>query len=349
VEPVFISGGSPIQYNPSVRNVIIALIFLLALVFVFINIAEVEAVVGTLQQGDLRYLVLALGIQVVWTLNVAFSFQSVYRALGLDERIEKLVILVVAANFINVVAPSGGLGGVAIFINEARQRRYSAGRVTIAGVLVVLFDYIGFLVVLFLGLLVLVRRNNLTPAEVIPASILALVAGVLVALVFLAMRSAEKLGGVLAWMVRFANRLLRPFIKREYLSESRAHIFASEAAEGLGQLRQRPGSLTLPLLLGLSSKAIMITILLVVFLAFNVPFSAGTLIAGFSIGYLFLIVSPTPAGIGFVEGALTLSLRSLNVPLGAATVITLAYRGITLWIPLLFGMIAFRWLSGQQR
>jgi uncharacterized membrane protein YbhN (UPF0104 family) len=69
------------------------------------------------------------------------------------------------------------------------------------------------------------------------------------------------------------------------------------------------------------------------------------LIAGFSIGYLFLIVSPTPAGIGFVEGALTLGLRSLHVPLGDATVVALAYRGLTLWIPLFFGMLAFRWLS----
>jgi hypothetical protein len=85
-----------------------------------------------------------------------------------------------------------------------------------------------------------------------------------------------------------------------------------------------------------------VVILALVFLAFNVPFSPGTIIAGFSIGYLFWIVSPTPAGIGFVEGGLALALTTLNVSLGAAAVITLAFRGITFWIPLLFGMIAFR-------
>jgi hypothetical protein len=65
-------------------------------------------------------------------------------------------------------------------------------------------------------------------------------------------------------------------------------------------------------------------------------------IAGFSTAYLFTIVSPTPAGIGFVEGSLTLALRSMYVPLSDAAFITLAYRAVTFWLPLLFGMLALR-------
>ena len=83
-------------------------------------------------------------------------------------------------------------------------------------------------------------------------------------------------------------------------------------------------------------------VLVAVFLAFQVPFSAGTIIGGFAIAYLFLIVSPTPAGIGIVEGIMPLALSSLRVPWSEAVVITLAYRGITFWIPLALGA----WLSG---
>ena len=46
-----------------------------------------------------------------------------------------------------------------------------------------------------------------------------------------------------------------------------------------------------------------------------------------------------------MEGVLTVTLRSLNVPLGSAAVITLAYRGFTFWLPLLFGIVAFRILE----
>jgi uncharacterized protein (TIRG00374 family) len=85
------------------------------------------------------------------------------------------------------------------------------------------------------------------------------------------------------------------------------------------------------------------------FFAFDVSFSVGTIIAGFSIGYLFFVVSPTPAGLGIVEGALTLGLVSLNVPLNQAAAVTLAYRGVTFWVPLLIGVLSFRMVSGSKK
>ncbi len=84
------------------------------------------------------------------------------------------------------------------------------------------------------------------------------------------------------------------------------------------------------------------------FQAFREPFTAEVLIAAVSIAYLFTIISPTPAGIGFVEGAVTLTLTSLRVPLAAATVIALTYRGFTLWLPVLVGMAAMPRLAAMK-
>ena len=104
----------------------------------------------------------------------------------------------------------------------------------------------------------------------------------------------------------------------------------------------------MPILFALINKALLLAIFTLVFLAFNVPVSIGTIIAGFSIGYLFMIVSPTPAGIGIVEGSLTLALTSMYVPFGLAAIITLAYRGITFWLPLAVGIISLRWLDSKK-
>ena len=71
----------------------------------------------------------------------------------------------------------------------------------------------------------------------------------------------------------------------------------------------------------------------------------GTLVAGFCIAYLFTIVSPTPSGIGVVEGALAIGLSSMGVPLSAATVVTVAYRGLTFWLPFLYGFVGIRVLE----
>jgi uncharacterized protein (TIRG00374 family) len=78
------------------------------------------------------------------------------------------------------------------------------------------------------------------------------------------------------------------------------------------------------------------------FLSFEVPFSAGTIIAGFSIAYLFLIVSPTPSGIGIVEGLMPIGLSSLGVDWSQAVVITITYRTVTFWVPFGIGAWAFR-------
>jgi uncharacterized protein (TIRG00374 family) len=110
-------------------------------------------------------------------------------------------------------------------------------------------------------------------------------------------------------------------------------------------MRNEPKTLLVPLLLALTNKTALIIILTLIFLAFKVPISIGTIIACFSIGYLFVIISPTPAGIGVVEGALTLALTSMYISLDDAAIITLSYRGITFWLPMLFGMLSLRVLE----
>jgi len=80
-----------------------------------------------------------------------------------------------------------------------------------------------------------------------------------------------------------------------------------------------------------------------------VPASIGTLIVGTSLSYLFLIVSPTPYGLGVVEGILTLALRSMYIPVSDALVLTISYRGVIFWIPFLLGAIAFRWVGTPRK
>jgi uncharacterized protein (TIRG00374 family) len=99
-----------------------------------------------------------------------------------------------------------------------------------------------------------------------------------------------------------------------------------------------------PLFFALINKLILWLVLLFCFLAYRVPLDLGAITAGLSLASLFLIVSPTPAGIGIVEGILAVSLGSLGVPLGDATVVTVTYRGATFWLPFLAGLVAFRQL-----
>jgi uncharacterized protein (TIRG00374 family) len=159
------------------------------------------------------------------------------------------------------------------------------------------------------------------------------------------MQSAAALGKVLDRMACIVNAIFRPFIHHDYLSVERAYSFSSELAEGISVLRGHPRWVVRPLIHSLLNKGLLFFVLFFCFLAFRVPVDAGILIAGLSIAHLFLIVSPTPAGIGIVEGILTVALTTLGVTIEDAAVVTLAYRGFSFWLPLLVGMITFRLVS----
>jgi uncharacterized protein (TIRG00374 family) len=114
-------------------------------------------------------------------------------------------------------------------------------------------------------------------------------------------------------------------------------------------LRGKRKEMLWPLLFGLNNFALLICVLAFTFLALGTPFTVGTLVGGFAIGYLFLIVSPTPSGLGVVEGAMTIALNTLRVEMAAALLITLTYRVVTFWFPLAVGAVAFRILGGKPK
>jgi uncharacterized protein (TIRG00374 family) len=324
------------------RKFIVILVLFLGGALVILSFGELKTIVETLQKANLWFLLLALLLQTSWFVISGFTFNSIYHLLELKESIQKLTLLAAASNFINVVAPSAGMGGVVVFIDDANRRGYSTGKVTVAGALYILFDYVAFLGVLTLGLIVLVRRNDLDPSEIIASIVMFAIAIGLAFFLYLGARSADKLGKALAWTARLINRIAHPFFHREYINVARSYTFAHEMAESLSSLPKRWQSLISPLLWSIANKALMMAILVASFLSFDVPFSVGTIIGGFSISYLFLVVSPTPSGIGVVEGIMALALDSLNVEWSQAVVITLVYRAITFWVPLGVGALVFR-------
>jgi len=339
----------PFMYNPVMRKFIFLLVLFLAVLFVFLSFSELENIYNTLEKANWIFLSFAVLFQCIWLYNVATTYSALYRVVELEESRKQLLLMSTAANFVNVIAPSAGIGGMAVFIDAAKRREQPTGRVTVVGVLYVLYDYAAFLCVLALGLIVLIRRNNLNGGELTATAVLLLLALGFSALLYLGYKSAERLGRVLAWCTRLINRIVRPFIHRDYLKEENARFFAHEIAEGVAMMRGKRKELVWPFLFALNNKALLICVLAFTFLALGTPFSVGTLVGGFSIGYLFLIVSPTPAGVGIVESILPVAFTSLRVKWAAAVLITLVYRAVTFWFPLVVGGIAFRILQQKPK
>ena len=336
------------MYNlRDMRKFLFLLIVFLGAAFVYLSFGELESILETLQQGNIWFILLAVLIQFAWFFMMGMIYQSLYHVLDMQESVFRLALLSASATFVNIVAPTIGMSGMAFFISHAARNGRPVGKVTIVTMLALFLDYVAFLVILTLGLIVLFRRNNLDPTELIASSVMFAIAAGFGFLLYLGSRSADALGNALAWLARLVNRAVHPFLQRPYLSEARAHEFAQDMAGDLRSLPEKLHSLALPFLYSIAGKALLMCVLLTIFVAFKVPFSTGTIIGGYAISYLFIILTPTPAGVGIVEGVMPLALSSLRVPWSEAVVIALAYRGITFWLVLAFGALAFRILQSE--
>lgn len=331
------------------KKIIFFTILFLGVIVVALSLSELETILETLERAKLRFFTLALLIQMLWFITNGRMYQSIFHLLGIHESVLTLSRIATAANFINIVAPTAGAGGVALFAAEARRRGHPTGKATVVAALFLLLDQAAFLVILALGLIVQFRRNDLEVGEISASLFLFFIAVCYAFVLYLGYRSAERLGNLLAKLARAINRFVKWFRKEEYLSEARARHFAVEISEGFSGLTEKPSSLLRPILWGIFNKGLLMLILVCSFLSFGVPFSSGTIVAGFAMAYLFLIVSPTPSGIGIVEGLMPLALASLNVRWGQAVVITLIYRAVTFWFPFIIGAWAFRTLHAGER
>lgn len=321
-----------------------AVIFLLGIIFLFGSASELREISTVLTRGNLWWVALAIILELVWILNFGASYWTLYRIMGIEKKLFPLIRLVAAVNFVNIVAPSAGIGGLAVIYSDASKNGHSSARVTVGSILFLLFDYVGLLSVILVGLIILFFNNTLSFTDILAFLLFLILALALGAVLILASRSETQLSRVMTFFVKLINKIVRPFIKRELIDEIEAQFFASELVEGVSALKHVGSGWLKPLALTFSNKILLVTILGVVFLAFDVPVTVSVVIAGFSLAYLFAIISPTPAGVGIVEGVMTFGLKSLGIPLESAVVVTMAFRAVTFWLPLLLGMISFRTL-----
>ncbi|MBK9600586.1 MAG: hypothetical protein IPO36_01900 [Anaerolineales bacterium] len=96
------------------KKLFLVVVLFLGIAVVVLSFGELETILVTLQKAHLGYFILAIVIQMIWLLTTGRMYKSVYRLLGFEESILVLSRIAAAANFINIVAPTAGMGGVAL-------------------------------------------------------------------------------------------------------------------------------------------------------------------------------------------------------------------------------------------
>jgi phosphatidylglycerol lysyltransferase len=321
------------------------LLWLLLILFVWVvvsRLTEIEKLLETLRQARWQWVLLAAMLQVLYYVLYTALYQSAFRTVEVESRLSELLPVMFASVFVSVATASGGAGGMALFVDDAARRGQSAARAT-AGTLLVAVSELGmFTGVLGIGLLYLFRCHDLQVYEVIAAAILLLLIAAQSGFLLLGLWQPESLRRLLGWLQQAINRLGGWFKHPTLVANDWAERTAAEFAQAALAVFANPQGLGRTLVIALLIHVVDLASLQALFVAFHQPVGIGVLVTGYAVGMLFWLVAVTPQGIGVVEGVMALVFTSLGVPVARASLITLAFRGLGLWLPLAVGFFLLR-------
>jgi uncharacterized protein (TIRG00374 family) len=323
--------------------------FLWALLIIFLwavitHLTEIENMIKTLTEGKWQYILAAGILQAFYYILFTLLYHAAFHTAGVKSRIRELFPVMLASLFVNM-APTGGMSGAALFVYDAARRGESAARATAGTVLVQVADYTAFTPILGLGLLYLFQQHDLKIYEINATILLLLVITGLSSVLLMGLWQPERLRHFLDWLQRTINKgasyLKRPPVLLNNWAEKNTIDFA-EAATAMVKYPRR---LSYTIAVALASHIINLSSLFLVVLAFHQSIGLGILVAGYAMAFLFAGVALIPQGIGVVEGGMALVYTSLGLPVETATVIALAFRGLSFWLPMGVGFFLLRQLN----
>jgi uncharacterized membrane protein YbhN (UPF0104 family) len=293
------------------RQVIIALLFVLALYVLLPQLSTFRDSWKVLSHLNTDWTVLAVGLTLTTYLFAALT----YRLLSLQRlRYVEVVLVQFAATAVNRLLPAG-IGGLGANYAYLRHRRHDG---TQAATVVAVNNMLGLLGHTFIVLIVLAlaspySRHLAAGSEHKLKMTLAIVAGLMVV-------------GLLIGLVISRQRFKRT------LGTIVRHI---------GVYEKRPWRLSGALL---SSMALTLCNILCLYscmvaLGVRLPFIVIVLI--FTFGLSTGTVTPTPGGLGGFEAGLVAGFVAYHVSSASGLAIALLFRLISYWLALLIGVLAF--------
>lgn len=284
------------------------------------------------------WLVLAFLLQILFLLNITGFYHSIYRVVGLHDTKVHLFLLVLATAFTSAVAPGGSISGSGLMLYDARRRGLDTARVVLANVAFYMMDYMAFILVLVMAILILLASGSLQEYQILAAALLLALVGAVLALLVLTCLRPDAVAGFTIHMIRFVGYFSAALRRRIPFWEERINTFITDvamAARAAG--RERIAFLQVALH-ALLVEVIGLAQLFSLFLAFGYVPALGQLITGYAVGVLFMIVSITPSGVGIMEGAMTVAFVSAGVPVECAALVTFSYRCLSFWLPVAAGL-----------
>jgi uncharacterized protein (TIRG00374 family) len=330
------------------RRVVLLVLLLLLTLWVVTRFAALRDLAAILLHAQWQWLVAATVLHLLYLVINGMLYQASFSAVEVRTTLRQVLPVMFAVYFINVVAPSGGVAGAALFVDSAMRWGQSGARAAVGTVLTLLVDLATLIPFIVYSLVYLSGRGQLRVYQTLTAAFFCAFIVILTAALVLARQRPALLTRLLAWLQRLVNGVGARFKRPELLPSNWAGRNARELQEGSAAIAAHPDKLAVAAAWAVLMHLLDLASLYVLFPAFEQAVPLGTVVAGFSMGIIFWVVTIVPSGLATVEAIMALVFTSLGVPAAPAAAVVLAFRGLNFWLPLFIGFFLLRYVPMFQ-
>lgn len=269
---------------------------------------------SVIRSADILEIISSIGL-----LGLSLVFAALaYRALVPKLMLKKTLLIQCAALFANRIIPSG-IGGLSLnSIYIKKQARLSLAQSATLSIVNNLLGFVAFSITLLT--ISLVSSTSIELGQPQPRTLIIILA-IAITIIGVALFSPIK------------NRIMRGL---------------KDVRTALKTLVQHPTRSLLALIYNIGITACYISILWLACRSVGIDISLMDSAVFFTIANTALSVSPTPGGLGVVEASLISALTASGISPDSAIAVTLVYRFVTFWAPLLPGYTAFRYTTANS-
>jgi uncharacterized protein (TIRG00374 family) len=322
-------GGSGAAANW--RSWLLAVLLIAGMVVAVLHWGDVKKFAGLVRNSQPLWLLAAAVAQLLTYVALAIQWALVLRAGNCRSPFGKLLGLTVSKHFADQMVPTAGMSGNVVVVD--RLQAIGASRPVALATLItaIIAYYASYGVASLIALLLLWIRGQ---TSWLVLALIAASLGLSAAVPALALWLQRKGANAIPRWLRRIRAVCELF---EMIKEAPARLVRSERLIGKLTLL----NLAVFALDGLTMQLCLFA------LGFDASFSAS--FSAFIIASIVVTLGPIPMGLGSFEAVSIGMLRASGVPFEAALSATLLFRGYTLWLPLLPGMIATRRQLKQKK
>jgi uncharacterized protein (TIRG00374 family) len=306
------------------RSWLLALLLIAGVVVAALHWGDVEQFAALVSHSQPLWLLAAAAVQLLTYVALALQWRQVLRAADCRAPFGKLLGLTVSKHFADQMVPTAGMSGNVVVVDRLQAIGASRAVALATLIITIIAYYASYGVVSFIALILLWLHGHTSWVVIglIGAS-LGLSGAVPALALWLQRKGAEAIPG---WLRRIRTvRELFEMIKEAPTRLVRSERLIAECALLNGAVFALDGLTMQFCLFALGVQS-----------SFSAAFSA------FIMASIVVTLGPIPMGLGSFEAVSIAMLRAMGVPFEAALSATLLFRGYTLWVPLLPGMIAAR-------